>query len=75
MLFRSGQNYYGYDGKRYTSYAAWERALPKLKIFVDKVNLPVYFPYNVASDRANGNFIIISEMIKEYFPEAVFCKI
>jgi hypothetical protein len=69
-----GQKYYGRDKKRYVSYGAWETALEILKE-ENYYNLPVYFPYNVASDRANGNFIIISEMIKEHFPEAIYCKI
>jgi hypothetical protein len=70
-----GQNLYGYNGERYTSYGAWEKALPQLKEVADKLNLPVYFPYLVGSDRGGGNFIILSEMIKEYFPKAIFCKL
>jgi O-acetyl-ADP-ribose deacetylase (regulator of RNase III) len=71
-----GQENFGYDGKRYTSYAAWERALPLLKKHQDSVLVKsIYFPYLIGCDRGGGNFLIISEMIKEYFPYAIFCKI
>jgi len=70
-----GQEFYGYDGKRYTSYGAWEKALPELKIEAEKLNLPVYFPHGVGCVRGGANFEIISSMIEEYFPEATFCKI
>ena len=68
-----GQEYYGRDGKRYTSYAAWERALPKIKgIALDR---QIYFPYLVGCALGGGDWRIISAMIEEYFPNAIFCKI
>jgi hypothetical protein len=70
-----GQNNYGYDGKRYTSYGAWERALPLLKKCSTELILPVYFPYKVGCDRGGGDFRIIEAMIEEYFPDAIFCKL
>lgn len=69
-----GQKYYGYDGKRYVSYGAWETALPILKE-ENYFNLPVYFPFLVGSCRAGGNFVIIRELIAEHFPNAIFCKL
>ena len=67
-----GQDSYGNDGKRYTSYCAWELALPAIK----NRNLPepIYFPYNVGCDRGGGDWRIISAMIEEHFPDAIFCK-
>lgn len=68
-----GQNKYGYDGKRYTSYCAWEKALPKIKKEFPEEQ--IYFPYNVGCDRGGGDLRIISAMIEEYFPDAMFCVI
>lgn len=70
-----GQDYYGIDGKRYTSYGAWEEALPTIKKYCNLETLPVYFPYNIGCDRGGGDWRIISAMIEEYFPDAIFCKI
>ena len=63
--------------KRFTSYGAWERALPKLKAYIEDNGLPerVYFPYNVGCDRGGGDWRIISAMIEEYFPDAIICKL
>ncbi len=62
--------------KRFTSYGAWENALPKLRSYINEQGLPdrVYFPYNVGCDRGGGDWRIISAMIEEYFPNAIFCK-
>jgi hypothetical protein len=73
-----GQATYGYNGGRFTSYSAWEKALPSLKKEIIARNiehLPIYFPYLVGADRGGGNFIILAEMIKEYFPKVTFCKL
>jgi hypothetical protein len=72
-----GQNEYKRpaDAKiRHTSYAAWEKALPKLKGFADQKLLPVYFPYLAGCDRGGGDWRIISAMIEEHLPDAIFCK-
>lgn len=72
-----GQDRYGRD-KRYTSYGAWEKALPELKDLINAKALalyPIYFPYNVGCMNAGGDFRIVSAMIEEHFPEAIFCKL
>lgn len=63
--------------KRFTSYGAWEKALPKLRNYIDDNELPdnVYFPYNIGCDRGGGDWRIISAMIEEYFPNAIICKL
>jgi len=61
---------------RFTSYGAWEKALPKLRKYINEQGLPdrIYFPYNVGCDRGGGDWRIISAMIEEHFPDAIFCK-
>lgn len=68
-----GQEYYGGGGKRYTSYAAWEKALPRIKRYTQ--DRQVYFPFNCGCDRGGGDWRIISAMIEEFLPDAIFCKI
>jgi len=70
-----GQDTYGREKKQYTSYEAWDKALPKLKKYSEKVGLPVYFPYLCGCDRGGANFTIISQMILENLPDAIICKI
>lgn len=73
-----GQEKYGYDGQRYTSYAAWEKALPGIKEIIkinDMLTMPIYFPYLIGCDRGGGDFRIITAMIEEYFQKANFCKL
>lgn len=62
--------------KRFTSYSAWEKALPKLRNYIDDNGLPgsVYFPYLAGCDRGGGDWRIISAMIEEYFPHTVYCR-
>lgn len=72
-----GQDKFGYDGKRYTSYGAWEKALPEIKSMKEAKALalePIYFPFLCGCDRGGGNWHIISAMIEEYFPDAIFCN-
>jgi len=62
---------------RFTSYAAWETVLGSLNKIKDSSSFlkPVYFPYNVGCDRGGGDFRVISAMIEEVFPDAIFCRI
>lgn len=70
-----GQFNYGTDLVRYTSYGAWEKALPEIKHLCRYYNLTPYFPYNCGCDRGRGDWEIISRLIYETLPEAVICKI
>ena len=59
-----GQLYYNYDGRRYTSYDAFETALYTIKkTYDDKVSIA--FPYKIASDRGGANWRVIRTMIEE----------
>lgn len=71
-----GQFSYGYDGKRYTSYGAYEKALPFLEIHAKNTyKLPLFFPYKIGSDRGGANFEFIKELISEYCTDYTFCKL
>lgn len=73
-----GQANYGYDGKRYTEYYAWDLALKELNQLINtRKVLPkeIYFPYNCGACRGGGDFRIISLLIEAYFPDAFLCKI
>lgn len=63
-----GQNDFGYDGKRYTSYDAIWDALSRLKKWTEfsKVN-SIAFPYKMSSDRGGANWEVIYCMICQIF--------
>lgn len=58
------QQYYGYDGQRYTSYDAFVNCLEKIRDEVPK-DKRIGFPYNIGCDRGGANWNIISAMIEE----------
>ena len=68
-----GQEFYGYDKKRYVNYGALASALSHcyhvIQFEVDK-ELPIYppnitigIPYKMASDRAGGDWNIVLELV------------
>lgn len=63
-----GQDLYGYDGKRYTSYDAIYTALEKLaKYCVDNNIKSIAFPWGMSSDRGGADWNIIITMIESVF--------
>lgn len=56
------QEYYGYDGKRYTSYDAFDNCLQKIKEIVPKGS-KIAFPYKIGCDRGGATWEVISMMI------------
>ncbi len=63
-----GQDKYGYDNKRYTSYDGIYDALVSLAFQMEKNNMnSVAFPYHMSSDRGGADWIIISTMITSVF--------
>ena len=63
-----GQDKYGYDGKRYTSYDGIYDALTNLAFQMENNNMTsVAFPYHMSSDRGGADWIIISTMITSVF--------
>ena len=64
------QNYYGYDGARYTSYDAFMTALETLRDqLVEHPEKTIAFPYKIGCVRGGANWKIIKTMIEEVFAE------
>jgi O-acetyl-ADP-ribose deacetylase (regulator of RNase III) len=71
-----GQEFYGNDGKQYTSYEAFDNALSVLASFCIHKKYPdVYFPYLIGCGLGGGDWKIVSKMIEFYFPNAIICKL
>lgn len=63
-----GQDKYGYDNKRYTSYDGIYDALVSLASQMENNNMnSVAFPHHMSSDRGGANWTIISLMITAVF--------
>ena len=56
------QEYYGYDGKRYTSYDAFWSCLGHILESIPKGS-KIAFPYKIGSDRGGANWDVIYTMI------------
>ena len=56
------QEYYGYDGMRYTSYDAFWSTLGRIKTLVPKGST-IAFPYCIGSCRGGANWSVIRQMI------------
>lgn len=59
-----GQYFYNYDGRKYTSYDAFDEALYAIKEKYP-TDMSIAFPYRIASDRGGANWRVIRTMIKE----------
>lgn len=69
------QEFYGYDGKRYTSYDAFDSCLQKIKETVPKGS-KIAFPYKIGCDRGGGKWNIIFGLISNALSEdydVTFC--
>ena len=65
-----GQDNFGYDGRRYTSYDAVHDGLLKLKDYMVENGLTsVSFPYKMSSVRGGANWEIIYCMICQIFKD------
>lgn len=62
------QEYYGYDGRRYTSYDAFWNCLNELKLQSPK-GVKIAFPYGIGCVRGGANWNIIYKMIEEVLGE------
>lgn len=58
------QEYYGYDGKKYTSYDAFWTCLEGIKLTVPKGS-KIGFPYRIGCGLGGANWQVISTMIDE----------
>lgn len=59
------QQYYGYDGKRYTSYDAFWSCLGKIKEDCGSPGATFAFPAKIGSGRGGANWNVIKSMINE----------
>ena len=65
------QQYYGYDGARYTSYDAFYDCLVEIKNIMITNNLTsIAFPYKIGCVRGGANREVISTMIDEVFSDS-----
>ena len=62
------QDEYGYDGRRYTSYDAFENCLMTIKEHVPK-HQSIGFPKNIGCGLGGGNWTVISALIEEILGE------
>lgn len=62
------QEFYGYDGKRYTSYDAFDDCLQKIKETVPKGS-KIAFPYKIGCDRGGGKWNVIFALISNALSE------
>ena len=63
-----GQHYYGYDGKRYTSYDAFWACLGKIRETVP-VGSKIGFPERIGCGLGGANWEVIKTMIEEVLSE------
>lgn len=63
-----GQESYGYDGRRYTSYDAFWACLGKIKEQVPKGS-KIGFPYKIGCGLGGANWQVIFQMIMEVLEE------
>jgi len=65
-----GQLYYGYDGKKYTSYDAIDSAFKKLANYVSTNNIrSIAIPYNFGSGRGGADWNVVKEIIVSAFKD------
>ena len=62
------QQYYGYDGLRYTSYDAFWSCLGKIKEYIPKGST-IGFPWKIGCGLGGANWEVISTMIEEVLAE------
>ena len=64
------QQYYGYDGTRFTDYEAFYNSLSHLAIELsDAPDKTIAFPYKIGCVRGGANWNIIRTMIEEVFED------
>jgi O-acetyl-ADP-ribose deacetylase (regulator of RNase III) len=61
------QDFYGYDGRRFTSYDAFAQCLNSIKHYLN--NRTVGFPKNIGCGLGGGNWKVISALIEEILGE------
>ena len=63
-----GQENYGYDGKRYTSYDAIDSCLQKAANYCKENKISsIALPYHMACDRGGANWDVVMAMLRQHF--------
>ena len=60
---------------RQTDYDALSSCFQKVNLLSNKLNLPLYLPYQIGCGLGGGDWGIVSGLIKTHCPDATICKI
>ena len=61
--------------KQNTDYDSLRKAMIALQEFADGIGKQVYLPYRIGCGLAGGEWAIVCDIIQEYIPEAIVCKL
>lgn len=61
-----GQEFYGYDGKKYLDDEAFEVCLESMSMKIRPTDI-IGFPYSMGCDRAGGDWEVVYDMISRVF--------
>ena len=64
-----GQEHYGYDGRRYTSYDALYEGLTYIKSAAQQYGKSVALPFKIGCERGGADWRIVSMMIEQIFAD------
>ncbi len=71
-----GQKYFGRNKNYvYTNYDALKIALHKTSNYAKDLNLKLYIPFNMGCGLANGNWDKVFEIINNYAPNSIVCRL
>lgn len=66
-----GQEFYGRDGRKYTSDEALREAFQQLYEFAKMKQYSVALPYKIGCDRGGGDWEVVSGMIHDIFEDVL----
>ena len=64
------QNYFGYDGRRYTDYLALKNCLRHVCNSFNDAGKTIAFPYLMGCHRGGGDWNVVYKMIEEVFADS-----
>lgn len=67
-----GQEFYGYDGKQYTSYHGLGLAFYKLKDYATKNEYDILLPYGIGCGLGGADWDVVSQMIEDIFGDRAY---
>ena len=67
-----GQDFYGYDGKRYTNYEALKNGLEDVKMMAQALKVEVVIPYRIGCGLGGGDWDgVVLPMVEEIFKDDI----